>query len=162
MNKLDDEAHGLWQVRSFHSLAEGAHLLSEAMGYPITMPRLNYLIGVIRKDPNRWGFTVPDARCGRRGYLEQGPRFICVAVEKGTDPSFDKHEQSQVFAGWASTLGYTETRMSNEVEAMLYSIQYLYDPDLDYVIQRAARDMRRAVEDISDIRTELRRHGIFA
>jgi hypothetical protein len=94
----------------------------------------------LRKNPERYGWTVPHGQAGLRGQ-DSGYRFYRILVDKTSKESFFVADNiADLRTGVISTLRHGATSMKNEQEAFGYCQQYFKESD---------KDMRRLFKKIS-------------
>ena len=150
-SRTQEEIEGLFQVLPFDTRKEGVTKLSKEMGYAISRDRLDFLLNRVRGNPERYGFSIPLAKLGKRIPGESGPRFVCVRVEHGKDPYFNKGEESQVRFGLVSSISYTQSMLAHEAEALKYASNYYEDPRKAKILRNYARRIKNISDDANDV-----------
>jgi hypothetical protein len=154
--KLQKEIEGLFQVLPFNTRLEGARKLSKELGYRITVPRLTHLMNVVRDDPNRWLYSIPRTKQGRRGKNEpDAPRYICVMKDSSGQPYFNAGEMQQLRGGNVSIVAHLVTMTRRHEEALKLALAYLETTSARRQARIVRRQLARTREDVEDLQALL-------
>jgi len=154
--KLQKEIEALFQVLPFNTRLEGARKLSKELGYKISLPRLTHLMNVVRDDPNRWLYSIPRTKQGRRGKNEpDAPRYVCVMKDSSGQPYFNPDEIQQVRGGNVSIVSHLVTMTRRQEEALKLALEYLETTSARRQTRIVRRQLARTREDVEDLQALL-------
>jgi hypothetical protein len=157
--KRDLEIEGMFQCLPCYSRVEFAKKLSKEMGYEINTGKLDSLIQFLRDNPEYYGYDIPHAKKGIKSGKEKGPRYICVLVDKGRDPYFNKGEEKQVQDGSISQILTVQTSTAHQAAALKYASHYVKDPHTQKQLRRIVRKLEYISEEVGDIYEEIKKNG---
>lgn len=146
-SELDRLVDHLFQALPADDHKEIARKLTKRAGRKINAAYVSTLLSYLRKNSQKYGWTVPHAARGAMGKNGKGGRFFHVLVERGRDPQFDKHHEQNLNAGVFSTISGVATQMRNQADALDMSVGYFRSPTAKQMARHMSRQQQRLAED---------------